>query len=163
MRERPDVKGHRAFLVGEVKDLVRGEPLNWSLTRKTFQGVQLSPWGVVTKINMGADTGFLEGRKIKLAMGILQTVFTEKLVEISLSGNPQVSGNIETLAPCLFLKTIKLNKTKVFGELASFTRFQLLEVLDIGDKKDWRGYRGPARNRHVGGVELEVDQSDWGC
>jgi hypothetical protein len=50
VKDRPDLKGHRAFLVGEVKERVRGEPVKWHLTKKSFEGIAMSPWGIVTKV-----------------------------------------------------------------------------------------------------------------
>jgi hypothetical protein len=80
-KEKPDQKGHRAFLAGRVKNMIVGEKLNWSVflslylplrktlprviyiikpknqplpyrsvTKKNFEGVSMSSWGVVTKV-----------------------------------------------------------------------------------------------------------------
>mmetsp|Transcript_75198 Transcript_75198/g.151170 ORF Transcript_75198/g.151170 Transcript_75198/m.151170 type:complete len:291 (-) Transcript_75198:269-1141(-) len=135
VKDRPDMKGHRAFLVGEVKDRVRGLPVQWHLTKKNFEGFTMSPWGIVTKVNMSEDTGFLEGRKVKVSMGELERVMTDKLVEFSLGGNPQVTGNIFTLNVCLGLLKVNLSKCKAYGELEVFSKCPLLQSLDLGDSK----------------------------
>jgi hypothetical protein len=41
---------------------------------------------------MSDDTGFLDGRKVKVSMGEMERVMSDKLLEFALGGNPQVSG-----------------------------------------------------------------------
>jgi len=135
IKDRPDLKGHRMHLSNVIKSNLAGDPVNWNLTKKKWEGVSADPWGVTTKLDFSLESGFLATRKLKVSMGMLELLFTEKLVFLSLSGNKFATGNVQCLKLCEHLMTVNLGKCGVHGDLRVFGKMPSLISLDLAHSK----------------------------
>ena len=118
-KNRPDLKGHRQWLVSHVKPRVRGLPVKWALTQKHFEGCKFNPWGVLEHLHLGVSTEWLNGRKVKLSLGSLAAgVVSDALLTCDFGGNRELSGAINVLAECTFITYIDLHSTHAHGDLS---------------------------------------------
>lgn len=90
---------------------------------------------VANQVDFSERSGFLAGRKLKLSIGEMEKVLTDKLEVLKLGGNKGLTGNMAVLEPCLALKHLALGRSGVFGELHVLEKCFLLTYLDLGDTK----------------------------
>jgi hypothetical protein len=116
-RTKPDVKGHRQWLVANLKPKVRGIPVTWSLTQKRFDGIKFTPWGIMEKVEMGVQSDWLAGRKVKINMGNLENLLTDHVLEFDMGGNKELTGAVGVLQACTFITAIDLHSCPVHGDI----------------------------------------------
>ena len=80
-------------------------------------------------------SGFLEGRKYRMAIGEMGKVLTDKLEHFCLGGNKQITGNLHVLNLCVMLTHVDLSKCGVHGEISALEKCTFLEHLDLSDSK----------------------------